>query len=832
MRLRRGVGRGWLVLACCFAFGLPGPALSEPSPAPSPSPEADAEPAPARHAAVARAQADSRCFLESGSSAESFFVSEDLPVGSVIGVLSVLGDPSEPQGDISLRLQETDSPVRVSPGSKNLTLMRRLDKEGVEGPSSVYISIICDRKRTADPGISIPVNIRVTDANDNAPQFVNAPYVLNISEVTVVGTRVLQGVRAVDVDQPGPYSTVQYSVLPGPNADYFMFVNALEGTLALRKPLDYETLSNFTVNLRAQDQGTPPQFSDTTLYVQVVDADDQNPRFYDERYSAILPDRAAQGTRLRVQPREIAAYDQDVGINSAVVYSFNSAGGSDYRYFDIDPTSGHLTVKRSIPDDDMLQPATLVVRASQHDNPDRYALATLTVSRPGTSLRDLQFLQSAYYAGVLENVPLHSVLITAVTNKPRDKRLRFWLEQREVSGRFGVTGHGDIILLQALDYETEDLYLFHVHATDGRMQNTTALVNISVLNVNDWDPRFRFPQYEFFVPELAAGPTVPNTNPLGLVVGRVEVADGDRGDTISLELRGPGAKMFEITPNGEIVLLDPSLANTSTVHLVAVATDTGIPPRQASAPVIVHLPEALVRSSVFATGSTGVLVMAVFGAVLGVLGIVIVALVFYIYKNKRPKSTGTPPGSGRASSNKMGGLMTPNIQHEKLPPASDDGTDHDNNSDTHAPSCTNNLHTETSTFSDGKTPRYTATVKRSFAGIMARNAAGRASQRRPPGHHHHHHHGHQCSNPLSQAKRKVAPAPPQVPGSVSKASNVDAVSSGVSWPLGSIPRRVKKLSWDDDDDNKPELDPEVSVTPLGGQNQDGNTDHMNLTVYF
>jgi hypothetical protein len=32
-------------------------------------------------------------------------------------------------------------------------------------------------------GFVIPVNIRVTDANDNAPQFVNAPYVLNISEV-------------------------------------------------------------------------------------------------------------------------------------------------------------------------------------------------------------------------------------------------------------------------------------------------------------------------------------------------------------------------------------------------------------------------------------------------------------------------------------------------------------------------------------------------------------------------------------------------------------------------------------------------------------------------
>ncbi len=37
-----------------------------------------------------------------------------------------------------------------------------------------------------------------------------------------------------------------------------MFVNALEGTLVLRKALDYETLSNFTVNIRAQVTQTEP----------------------------------------------------------------------------------------------------------------------------------------------------------------------------------------------------------------------------------------------------------------------------------------------------------------------------------------------------------------------------------------------------------------------------------------------------------------------------------------------------------------------------------------------------------------------------------------------
>lgn len=37
-------------------------------------------------------------------------------------------------------------------------------------------------------------------------------------QVTVVGTRVLQGIKAVDADQLGPFSTVHYTVLPGPHS--------------------------------------------------------------------------------------------------------------------------------------------------------------------------------------------------------------------------------------------------------------------------------------------------------------------------------------------------------------------------------------------------------------------------------------------------------------------------------------------------------------------------------------------------------------------------------------------------------------------------------------
>lgn len=40
--------------------------------------------------------------------------------------------------------------------------------------------------------------------------------------------------------------------------------------------------------------------------------------------------------------------------------------------------------------------------------------------------------------------------------------------------------------------------------------------------------------------------------------------------------------MFSIDDSGEIRLRDLSLLNSSTAHLVAVATDNGLPPRQVS----------------------------------------------------------------------------------------------------------------------------------------------------------------------------------------------------------------------------------------------------------
>jgi hypothetical protein len=55
------------------------------------------------------------------------------------------------------------------------------------------------------------------------------------------------------------------------------------------------------------------------------------------------------------------------GFNFVCLTSFLTAG-ADYRYFDIDRTSGQVTIKRSIPEDELVQPATLVVRVRRQKN--------------------------------------------------------------------------------------------------------------------------------------------------------------------------------------------------------------------------------------------------------------------------------------------------------------------------------------------------------------------------------------------------------------------------------------------------------------------------------
>ena len=126
------------------------------------------------------------------------------------------------------------------------------------------------------------------------------------------------------------------------------------------------------------------------------------------------------------------------------------------------------------------------------------------------------------------------------------------------------------------------------------MQNDTALVNVTVTNVNEWAPHFDREDYVFSVNHSG-------TIPVGIQIGRVRVTDDDLSDRISLQLKptpharsiesaanritdsingGLSNRAFSINDDGEIVVTDVAELNSTSVSLTVVARDSGIPPRQ------------------------------------------------------------------------------------------------------------------------------------------------------------------------------------------------------------------------------------------------------------
>ena len=162
---------------------------------------------------------------------------------------------------------------------------------------------------------------------------------------------------------------------------------------------------------------------------------------------------------------------------------------------------------------------------------------------------------------------------------------------------------GEVILQKPLDYEQATRHDFIVVATDG-VANATAEVSLEVIDVNDWEPRFRETHYEFVVPKSVSQMLFNNSSFIfinffifqqslrsraesfdGVMIGKIEAADGDRNDKIELSLRGQHAGLFEIDSSGNLYIRPEMPVNESTIHIVAIATDSGVPPRSTSVPI-------------------------------------------------------------------------------------------------------------------------------------------------------------------------------------------------------------------------------------------------------
>lgn len=158
------------------------------------------------------------------------------------------------------------------------------------------------------------VEVQVLDENDNAPEFAQTTSKISVSESTKATTELIR-FKATDRDL-GVNSEVSYSITWGNRKDVF-FIDKSSGSLFLHKPLDYEDVPSYVLNVTAMDNGSPRLFSSILFSVAVEDANDNPPSFP----STAIVRQLKEGIPVRTPVVTVTASDPDSELNGNVSFS-------------------------------------------------------------------------------------------------------------------------------------------------------------------------------------------------------------------------------------------------------------------------------------------------------------------------------------------------------------------------------------------------------------------------------------------------------------------------------------------------------------------------------
>ncbi|KFM71778.1 Fat-like cadherin-related tumor suppressor-like protein, partial [Stegodyphus mimosarum] len=113
------------------------------------------------------------------------------------------------------------------------------------------------------------VNIEVSDINDNPPLFSEDNYTAIVQEGKPLGFTVLK-FTVTDQDAPPNTGPFIFDILSG-NEDNAFRVVQQDATLRTASKFDVKNQSEFTLQVRVTDGGTPPLYSDTWVNIIVIE---------------------------------------------------------------------------------------------------------------------------------------------------------------------------------------------------------------------------------------------------------------------------------------------------------------------------------------------------------------------------------------------------------------------------------------------------------------------------------------------------------------------------------------------------------------------------------
>uniref|UniRef100_A0A480KT99 Protocadherin beta-15 n=2 Tax=Sus scrofa TaxID=9823 RepID=A0A480KT99_PIG len=483
------------------------------------------------------------------------------------------------------------------------------------------------------------VRILIVDVNDNAPEFAQTHYQVQVPEDSPVGTLVVK-VSARDLDA-GTNGEISYSLFYSSQEISSTFeLNSISGEVRLIKKLDFETVSSYELDIDASDGGGLS--GKCSVSIEVVDVNDNSPELTISSLTSPIPENAPE--------TEVALFrirDRDSGDNGRMVCSIQ-----DDLPFLLKPSEENFyTLVTDGPlDREERAEYNITISVSDLGTPRRHTQHNLTVRVADVNDNAPAFSQPAYTLRVRENnsPALHIGTVRATdADAGANAQLTYSLlppsdPHLPLASLVAINPDtGQLFALRALDYEALRAFDFQVRAADrgAPALSSQARVRVLVADANDHAPVVLYP------PPNASAPCtelLPRAAEPGYLLAKVVAVDGDAGQNAWLSYRllqatEPG--LFGVgAHSGEVRTARPlSERDAPRQRLLLLVRDHGEPPLSASVPLHVLLvdgfsqpylppPEAPGRAPGAGAGADEPLTVALVGALACVSALLVGAL--------------------------------------------------------------------------------------------------------------------------------------------------------------------------------------------------------------
>lgn len=335
------------------------------------------------------------------------------PDSGAISLKRSLAAANLKSGTFTFKVVASDGEMLSDPMFVNVSVARgRVFPSGFNCRETRVAQLLAEKMLAKASAISRPrTGETYTDLfsmNKQAPQFEALPTSILVREDLAPGTSVFQ-VRARDGDT-GFNGRILFSISDG-NKENCFNINMENGLITVLLPLDRERSDRYFLNITIYDQGVPQMSSWRLLTVIIEDANDNDPQFYQDSFSALVAENSAIGMEVIT----ITAFDNDMGSNGQLSYSLLTS----VPQFGIDSETGSVFVASQL-DRETSPKFTLKieVRDKAERGTRRSSVTTLNIILEDINDCAPAFIPSSYSARIPEDLPLGAVITWVQAKDP------------------------------------------------------------------------------------------------------------------------------------------------------------------------------------------------------------------------------------------------------------------------------------------------------------------------------------------------------------------------------------------------------------------------------